>query len=213
MDRFFRFDNGFMRAMSKLYDIIFLSVLWIVFSIPIVTIGASTTALYYTTVKVILHERDYVFSSFWKSFKDNFLNATMFWLLFMAIYVILGMNIWMAVPVFGKSIGMMMQAVYICLMLLVSLMSVYVFPVQSRFAMNKIQILKLSLFMGMKHLPYSVIMVVIGAIAVIGVYLITPLILVMPVAAILFISFFMERILKKYMPTESDENLDQWYLE
>ena len=67
--------------------------------------------------------------------------------------------------------------------------------------------------MGMKHLPYSVIMVLIGAIAIIGVYFITPLILVMPVAATLFISVFMERVLKKYMPEENDENLDQWYLE
>lgn len=213
MDKFFQFDNGFMRTMSKLYDIIFLSVLWIVFSLPIVTIGASTTALYYTAVKVILHERDYVFSSFWKAFKDNFLNATIFWLILMAIYVILGINIWMAVPVFGESIGVIMQAVYIFLILLLSFMSVYIFPVQSRFVMGKIQILKLCLFMGMKHLLSSVIMAVIGAIAVIGVYLITPLILVMPVAATLFISFFMERILKKYMPEESDENLDQWYLE
>ncbi len=213
MDRFFRFDNGFMRAMSKLYDIIFLSVLWVVFSLPVVTMGASTTALYYTSVKVILHERDYVFSSFWKSFKENFLNATIFWLIFMAIYVILGTNIWMAVSVFGKSAGVVMQVVYIFLMILLSLMSVYIFPVQSRFVMGKVQILKLCLLMGMKHLPYSMIMAVIGAIAVIGVYLITPLILVMPVAATLFISFFMERILKKYMPEESDENLDQWYLE
>ena len=213
MDRFFQFDNGFMRAMSKLYDIIFLSVLWIVFSIPIVTIGASTTALYYTAVKVILHERDYVFSSFWKAFKDNFLNATIFWLILLVVYVSLGTNIWMAFPMFGEDIGVMMQGVYIFLMLLLSFMSVYIFPVQSRFVMNKMQILKLCLFMGMKHLPYSVIMVLIGAIAIIGVYLITPLILVMPVAATLFISVFMERVLKKYMPKENDENLDQWYLE
>ena len=106
-----------------------------------------------------------------------------------------------------------MQGIYIFLMLLLSFMSVYIFPVQSRFAMNKMQILKLCLFMGMKHLPYSVIMVVIEAIAVIGVYLVTPPILVMPAAATLFVSFFMERILKKYMPEESDVNLDQWYLE
>ena len=213
MDRFFHFDNGFMKAMSKLYDMIFLSVLWIVFSIPIVTIGASTTALYYTSVKVIRHERDYIFKSFWKSFKDNYVNATIFWLMLIAIYAILGINIWSAFSVFGESAGMIMRGIYIFLTLLISFMSIYIFPVQSRYVMGKRQILKLCLFMGMKHLPSSVIMAVIGAVAVIGVYLITPLILVMPVAATLFISFFMERILKKYMPEESDENLDQWYLE
>ncbi len=213
MSGFFNLDNGFMKAMSKLYDMIFLSVLWIVFSIPIVTIGASTTALYYTSVKVIRHERDYVYKSFWKAFKDNFVNATIFWLLLIAIYSILGINIWISVPVFGESMGVLMRGIYTFLALLISLMSVYLFPVQSRYVMGKRQILKTCLLMGVRHLPYSVIMLIIGAVAVFAVYLITPLILVMPVAATLFISFFMERILKKYMPEESDENLDQWYLE
>ena len=213
MDRFFNFDNGFMRTMSKLYDIIFLSVLWIVFSLPIVTVGASTTALYYTTVKVIRHERDYIWQSFWNAFKDNFISATIFWFMLMAIYMILGINIWMCITAFGEVAGMIMQGIYMFLTLLISLMAVYIFPVQSRYLMPKKQILKLCLFMGIKHLPYSAGMVTIGVAALISVYLITPLILVMPVAATLFISFFMERILKKYMPKESDENLDQWYLE
>ncbi len=202
-----------MKAMSKLYDMVYLSILWIVFSVPIVTIGASTTALYYTAVKVIRHERDYIWQSFWKTFKDSFGNATVFWFLIAAIYVILGINIWTAFSLFGENAGMIMRGIYIFMMILVSLAGVYIFPVQSRFIMKKRQILKLSLLMGIKHLPYSVCMVIIGAAASLSVYLITPLILVMPVAATLFISFFMERILKKYMPEENDESLDQWYLE
>ena len=213
MDRFFQLDNGFMRAMSKLADIIFASILWILFSIPIFTIGASTTALYYTSVKVIQHERSYVWKSFWQSFKENFRNGTILWVILAVIYGVLGLNIRMASNLFGETLGLLLQCIYMVMLIIVSMTGMYLFPVLSRFAIDKRQAIKLSLFMAVKHLPFSVIMIVIAAVAILVVYLVTPLILLMPVAATLFISVFMERVLKKYMPKEKDESLDQWYLE
>lgn len=213
MDRFFGLDSGIMKAMSKLADIIFASLLWILFSIPIFTIGASTTALYYTSVKVICHERSYVWRSFWQSFKENFVNATILWILMAVIYAILGVNIWVSSRIFGETVGFVLRSVYVLMAIVLSLAGIYIFPILSRFAVSRRQVVKLSFLMGIKHLPFSVIMLIIGAVAAAVVYLITPLVLLMPVAATLFISVFMERILKKYMPEENDENLDQWYLE
>lgn len=213
MGGFFNMDGDFVKTMSKLYDIVFLSILWVVFSLPIVTIGASTTALYYTAVKVIRHDRSYIWHSFWKSFKDNFVDATIFWLLLLVLYVILGINIFLSESVFGKTLGAALKGIYILIFILESFSGIYIFPLQSRFRMKRLQLLKLSVFMGIRHLFYSLCMGMLGALAVISVYLITPFILVMPAAATLFISFFMERILKIYMPEENDENLDRWYLE
>ena len=213
MERFFNLDNGFMRAMSKLADMIFVSVLWILFSVPVITIGASTTALYYTSVKVIQHDRSYVWQSFWQSFKENFASSTVIWIIMAALYMVLGVNIQMAEPLFGKSAGLLFRSIYLLMVLVLTMTGIYLFPVLSRFALGKKQAVKLSFFMSVKHLPFSVIMIVTAAVAVVVVYLITPLVLVMPAAATLFISVFMERILKKYMPEEKDESVDQWYLE
>ena len=72
MRDFFNSDNRIMRALGKLFDIGDLSIVFILFCIPVVTIGAALTALYYTTVKVVRRERGYVFHEFWHCFKTNF---------------------------------------------------------------------------------------------------------------------------------------------
>ncbi len=213
MNLFFNIDSKILRALSKLGDIILVSLLWLLFSIPIFTIGPSTTALYYTCVKVIRYDRNYVWQSFWKSFKENFGNATILWLVMVTVYAILGINIWVTFHLFGKTAGLLLRYVYVLMIMICVLSGIYIFPVQSRFVMGKGQILKLSILMGMRHLPFSVGIVLIAAIAILVVYLVTPFIIVMPAATTLFISVFMERVLKKYMPEAKDKSADQWYLE
>ena len=50
LQSFFNYDNPIWRFMGRLGDMIVLNLLWLVCSIPVVTIGASTTALYYCTL-------------------------------------------------------------------------------------------------------------------------------------------------------------------
>ena len=71
MGNFFSTDGPLFEGMAYIINIIYVSVLWILFSIPIITIGASSTALYYTVTKVIRHGRSYIFREFWQSFKSN----------------------------------------------------------------------------------------------------------------------------------------------
>lgn len=70
-----------MRALSKLFDIGWLSLIYVVFCVPLVTIGAATTSLYYVSAKVLRKDRGYVWSEFWHSFKLNFKPATLIWLI------------------------------------------------------------------------------------------------------------------------------------
>ncbi|MDD3173509.1 MAG: YesL family protein, partial [Herbinix sp.] len=75
MGNFFNIDNGFFAFLSKVCDILFLSIIWVAFCIPIITIGPANTALYYATVKVIRRDRGYLFREFFKSFRMNFKRA------------------------------------------------------------------------------------------------------------------------------------------
>ncbi|MFQ7880190.1 MAG: DUF624 domain-containing protein [Blautia producta] len=73
---FMEYDSPIMAGIGKVIDIIWLSTLWFICCLPIVTIGASTTALYYTSVKAIRKNRGYVTKTFFHAFKMNFFPRT-----------------------------------------------------------------------------------------------------------------------------------------
>lgn len=68
----FSYENPVFHYLSKVTDVLFVSVLWIIFSLPVVTAGASTSALYYTVHHQIMRGRGYVWTSFWTTFKKGF---------------------------------------------------------------------------------------------------------------------------------------------
>ena len=91
---FFNYDNPVWRFIGKLGDLILLNILWIVCSIPVFTIGASTTAVYYVTLKLARDEGDSTIRSFFHSFKSNFRQATAIWLILLAAGIVLGIDFW-----------------------------------------------------------------------------------------------------------------------
>ena len=72
MGRFFNMDNKFFTFMGRIADLCILNIICLVCCIPIVTAGASITAMYYVTLKMVRNEEAYIVRSFFKSFKDNF---------------------------------------------------------------------------------------------------------------------------------------------
>lgn len=85
----FNYDNPVWRFVGKLGDLILLNILWIICSIPIFTIGASTTAVYYVTLKLVRDDDGYTIKSFFRSFKENFKQATALWLMFLVTGLVL----------------------------------------------------------------------------------------------------------------------------
>ena len=77
MNHLFNPENRFWNFMNKITDVFLLGILWFLFSIPVVTMGAATTSLYQFTLKQADDEEGYVFKSFLKAFMKNFRQATM----------------------------------------------------------------------------------------------------------------------------------------
>ena len=77
----FNYDNPVWRFIGKLGDLMILNILWVICSIPIFTMGASTTAVYYVTMKLVRGDDGYTLRNYFKSFKENFKQATVIWLL------------------------------------------------------------------------------------------------------------------------------------
>ena len=76
MGHFFSMDNKFFTFMGRVADLCILNIICLICCIPIVTAGASITAMYYVTLKMVRNEEAYIVRSFFKSFKENFKQAT-----------------------------------------------------------------------------------------------------------------------------------------
>ena len=88
--RFFSYDSTFGRLFLKLSYGCCLNFLWLVCCLPIFTIGASTTALYYTSFKIAKDEGSFITTMFFRSFRQNFKQATIIWLIMLAAGLLIG---------------------------------------------------------------------------------------------------------------------------
>ena len=222
MDRLFNVNNPLMRALSKLFDIGWLSLIYVVFCVPLVTIGAATTSLYYVSAKVLRKDRGYVWSEFWHSFKLNFKPATLIWLIFAAIYGLLYFNL----TTFNTSnaAGGYLVGAYIALAFIVTCVASYAFCLLSRFNMNVRGILRYALYMSFRHFLHTLCFLAILFVAGFGIYAVfrvqLPIFfLFVPGLGSFLYTFPMEHLLKKYMPkpekryTENGEEIVEWYEE
>lgn len=128
-------DGPLFEGMAYIINIIYVSVLWILFSIPIITIGASSTALYYTVTKVIRHGRSYIFREFWQSFKSNLKQSTAVWLIYLVMMGILLVDI-RVMGAFGTAVSQTLQFVFIVGICMVSAVMVYALAYIARFTQD-----------------------------------------------------------------------------
>ena len=222
MDRLFNVNNPLMRALSKLFDIGWLSLIYVVFCVPLVTIGAATTSLYYVSAKVLRKDRGYVWSEFWHSFKLNFKPATLIWLIFAAIYGLLYFNLTTFNP--SNAAGGYLVGAYIALAFIVTCVASYAFCLLSRFNMNVRGILRYALYMSFRHFLHTLCFLAILFVAGFGIYAgfrvqLPIFLLFVPGLGSFLYTFPMEHLLKKYMPkpekryTENGEEIVEWYEE
>lgn len=202
---FFNYDNPVWRFIGKFWDIIVLSILWTICSIPIFTIGASTTAMYYVTLKLVRDEDGYTFRSFFKSFKENFKQSTIIWLIFLAAGIILGFDLFFFIKIFTGSakIKAVMMALFLAMSFIYLAMFTYVFPLQSRFFNPVKRTIFNSFFMSIRHVFQTIGMIVIDVVVVFLSFTYIPQLLIFGVALIAFInSYMLSGVFKKYMPEE-----------
>ena len=164
MRDFFSMDGTLFRFLSKVADIMILNLLFILCCLPVVTIGAAVTALSYVTLKMKDQEEGYIWRSFFQSFKQNFGQATVIWLIMLVLGAVLGVDLWLT----GAMQGNLQLLMRVCVgagILVWLMVFLYVFPLQSRFY-NTIGItMKNALLLAIGNFPRTacMILVMIGA--------------------------------------------------
>lgn len=161
MGGFFNYDNPVWRFVGRIWDLFILNLLWVICSIPIITFGAATTAMYYCTLKVAKDcDSGGMFRMFFHSFKDNIKQSTLIWIIMAVTGGILFFDIRffsIYAPIQNTFIRMIIFTVTCFLMLLWLFIFLYVFPIQAKFINPIRQTFKLALFMSIKHLVRTVI--------------------------------------------------------
>lgn len=209
MGNLFNPENTLFQIFTKVAGVIQLSLLWFLFSIPIITIGASTTALYYTTNKTLFKNRGYIAQEFLNAFKSNFKQSTIAWvvILFFYILAVLDFYILRAFSTLADYPNMD-YIVLIILLALVTCWANYLFPCIAKFANTTGKLLKNTLIMALLNLPWTIFLLIPFVIAVALFYAYPPLLFVVPALYMCCAVMILERIFRKYMSLEDLEAED-----
>jgi len=204
MSNGFTEDNPIWDFFAKLGDLVILNLLFLLCSIPLVTIGASYSALYYSMVKSVRKGRGYVVKNFFHAFKQNLIQGIGGFVILVAIgwFSVNGVLAYAAAPS-GSTSGQFMLWTSVFITFIVAATACMLFPILSRFAFKFSTLMGLSMVVAFKYLHYSIVFVALAAAIVAGViyypfYVIPAVVLIVPALYAYLTSYMMERILKVY---------------
>lgn len=158
-------DNVVMRALGKIGDMICLNVMWLICCIPIITIGASTTALYTVMLRMVKNEEGYIFRGFLKAFKSNFKQSTLIWLILLLLGIVWTVDFRVAGFMPGMA-GIILSAIFLALGFILLSVMIYIFPLTARYENGIKATFKNALILTVAKLPYTFLMVAIIVAAV-----------------------------------------------
>lgn len=161
MKNLFGQESMLYQSLSFLADIMILTVQWLIACVPVVTFGASTTALYSCIMKMQKGEGVRLFRDFWTAFKSNFLQATALWGVLVLLLATAGADLYL---VFFTEFnpGTILKLLMLVLVLVISMISAYVFPLQAFFVNPVGRTLKNAFLLAVMYLPVSVVITVVN---------------------------------------------------
>ena len=154
-------DNVVHICMNIIGDIVLANLLFILCSIPIITIGPSLTALYHCMLRTVKGNNNGTVKTFFRAFKDNFIQSLLIWILFLFVLLILLLNIRFLSHT-GNSMSKLFIYFSLAFAVLLTIEFLYVFPVISAFSGSIKNHMKNALLFAVMHFPSTLLIVVIS---------------------------------------------------
>lgn len=207
MGKLFDLDSPVMTFLSKMADLIILNFVTIICCMPVITIGASVTAMHYVALKIVRNEECYIIRAFFKSFKQNFKQATIMWLIMLAFIVIYILDF----CVLRFSTVVLPDWVRV-LLLAIGVIAVFAtkhaFPLLAKFENSIGRTFKNSLLVGVMILPKTVLMMVMSIVPLaIAIYFpaAMPIVIMFGVSGpALFNAWLYNKTFKRFEPAEEE---------
>lgn len=204
----FDINGKFFRTLSKAGDFVILSLLALVCSLPVITLGTSLTAVYYAALKMAKDEEGYVWKEFFKSWKQNLKQGIIIELILAVLAGLLIADVsicynWAHAE--GGTLANLLMFAALGMLIVLAAVVLYVFPVLAKFDNTVFATLRNSLVLCMHHLPQTICMMI----ATYGLIYFTIQywgVVFLTVPLIFYInSFIFARILQQYVPKEETE--------
>ena len=199
-------------VLSGLIDLIVAGLLWLVCSLPVFTLGASTSALYYAVAKCVRHNRGQLTPTFFQGFRDNFRPASLIWLIMIA-YALLGLADAYAIRMMGYGPGTVLYNLSIIFFLPLFFLFPWVFAYISRFQNTVKGTLKYCVWLMLHHIGKSILLALTVLVFLLFCWLIPFLIPLLPAAICLMASLIIEPVFRLLQQDAPDQNPDAWYNE
>lgn len=208
-------ENSFFSFFKKLGWVFLLNILFLITSIPVVTIGASATAMY-TVLNKIIEERQFsFFGDYFKAFRDNFWQSTLMWVPVFLITVVMLVNIQYVFHYMTGGFAYIMRAGTILLAVLFCMIGNTVFPLIARFDLSvkeilsiTVQILLQHMLLGLESVVFSIV-VLGGSLLIVSIGWLGGLFVILPIAApglhAFMQSYLYERMFDSYIEEEQSE--------
>lgn len=178
MAKLFSYDNPIWRFMGRAADVFFLTMLWAACSLPVITIGASTTALYYVSLKMVRNREGYLLQSFWKAFKENFAQSTAMWLILLVIGGFLGFDLYFLYGQEGTA-AVFLFWLLLVLSVLYLFMAALLFPLAARLDAGGKKLFLLTFMVSIKNFSWVMLMLVTTVcVLAVGLFVFWPVLLV-----------------------------------
>lgn len=158
--RLFSLDSPLMQALNKVADLLWLNVLTLICCLPIVTIGASLTAMNYMALKIARNEECYITKGFFKSFKENFRQATLIWLILLLIIAVLAADYLLVDGTPETAVEKVLWGVIGAVVLMVAATAIYVFPVLAKFENTISRTVRNAFMISLMQFPKTVVMLI-----------------------------------------------------
>ncbi len=191
MGRFFDLDSPLVRVLNKVADLMLLNILTLICCLPIFTAGASLTACHYVALKIRRNEEGYIAKEFFKSFKMNFKQATLIWMVSLVLILILAADFIIMRTNADLEIGYWVEVLLMVTALLLSFTLCWVFAMLAKFTNTTKATVKNAFALSLMNFPKTILMIICYIIPVVVAVLFIqafPFVLMFGISAPVFVS-------------------------
>ena len=154
-------DSEVMEFLGKVTDFIIINLLTLLCSIPIVTIGAAFTAKFYVSMKMVRGEEPSAVKAYFKSFKENFKQATVMWLIALVVVLILAFDWYQVIYGVASTMPFALKVALAVISFVVWSVIYCMFPFLARYNVTNKELFKASMVMALLNFPRMVLIFIV----------------------------------------------------
>lgn len=200
MHNLFHYENPFIQFLVRVGDLMILNLLFILCSLPVVTLGASLTALHRVTQNMLFEQEEPLIKAFFRAFRQNFKQSTLVWLVELVVIVSLVCDVLLVMAYFNGGLAKAMYILVAVLAILVAGVFSYLMPLIARYENGTRQQVNNAVVLAIIKLPKTVLLTLLNLLPVILLLISVPVfvqtLIFWVIIGFAFVSFLTSSILK-----------------